>query len=52
MGEWFSCLTQTSAPVRAHRSGQQWAGVGGMTARTVPVAASMAARSGSFIGVS
>ena len=52
MGVWFSCLTQTSAPVRAASSGQRCAGVGGMTAWTVSAAASMAARSGSMRDVS
>jgi hypothetical protein len=32
VGVWFSCFTQTSAPVRAASPGQAYWGVGGITA--------------------
>src|SRR5690625_785192 len=45
IGVWFSCLTQTSQPVRSASSGQAICAVGLMAARTRPSAASSSARS-------
>ena len=44
VGVWFSCLTQTSAPIRALSVGQAYCGVGGTWARTKAIAASSSAR--------
>src|SRR6185436_11699902 len=44
MAVWFSCFTQTSAPVRLASSGQACCGVGGTSGRTSPAVASSSAR--------
>src|SRR5687767_6558680 len=44
MAVWFSCLTQTSAPVRRASSGQACCGVGGTSGATSSAAASRSAR--------
>src|SRR5579859_5227399 len=46
MAVWFSCLTKTSAPARAHSRGQRICGVGGTSSWTSLAAASRAGRSG------
>ena len=46
MGVWFSCLTQTSAPVRSARRGQAICGVGSRIPWTNAAASSNAARVG------
>src|SRR5690349_12377961 len=43
---WFSCFTQTSAPVRAHNNGQRICGVGGITRCTRSAALSSSSRPG------
>src|SRR5690349_14201367 len=50
-GEWFSCLTQTSAPARAESRGQRICGVGGITSCTRLAAASSVRRSGRIIAL-
>src|SRR5215467_11489626 len=50
-GEWFSCLTKTSAPVRAQSSGQRICGVGGIDWCTSSAAASKVCRSGRSIAL-
>src|SRR5689334_17782776 len=47
---WFSCFTQTSAPVRWASSGQAYCGVGGASGRTSSAAASMSARDSERFG--
>src|SRR6185436_14376977 len=44
MAVWFSCFTQTSAPVRRANSGQACCGVGGTSGRTSSAAASSSVR--------
>src|SRR5260221_2547647 len=44
IGVWFSCLTNTSAPMRAARRGHAYWGVGGTADRTIGSADSISAR--------
>src|SRR6266478_9395427 len=44
IGVWFSCLTNTSAPVRAFSRGHAYWGVGGTADRTIGSADSISAR--------
>src|SRR5664280_579968 len=41
VGVWFSCVTQTVAPARRHRSGQTYCGVGAMNLLTSRAACSI-----------
>src|SRR5260221_14430859 len=51
IGVWFSCLTKTSAPMRAVSRGHSYCGVGGTADRTIGSAASISARVNRGVGM-